>query len=1030
MLFGNLGFGRYIYPYKFIKPDIMRLPFKIKSVFLAYLVIMIPLSTALKGQSNSSLYVNELRTEYYKDPVGIDRADPRFSWIIESDRQNTHQSAWQVQVASGIQELEAGDLIWDTERVSSNVSSHNKYSGPALQSRQRYYWRVRVWDNHGNTSDWSEPAYWETGLMESGDWLAEWIAPGYKEDTEAPQPAPMLRTEFDTRGDIASARAYVTAHGLYEMHINGRRVGQELFTPGWTSYNNRLQYQTYDITRLLKTGKNAIGVYLGDGWFRGYIGWGDQRNYYGETLALLAQIEITYEDGTSRVIGTDGDWKAATGPILQSDIYNGEYYDARLEKEGWTLPGFDDSGWESVTVEDHGKDKLIGREAPPVVKIQELKPVDLFTTPEGDMVVDMGQNMIGWIKLRVRGPAGTQVKLRHAEVLDRDGNFYTENLRSADQENTYILKGEGIEVWEPRFTFQGFRYVAIEGYPGDLMLDNITGVVIHSEMEPTGHFQSSHSLVNQLQHNIIWGQKGNFLDVPTDCPQRDERMGWTGDIQVFAHTANINMNTAGFLTKWLGDLEADQNAEGSVPHVVPNVLGENAYGSAGWADASLIVPWSLYRYFGDTDILEKQYESMRSWVEYMRRRAAVNEKSYLWDVDFSFGDWLSYSTESNAHYPGAYTDYHMIATMYFARSADILRKSALVLGKNDDAEEYGTLFENIRQAFLHEYVTPGGRVMSDTQTAYLLALEFNLLPEELRAAALDRLVSDVENRGHLTTGFLGTPLLNPVLSRNGHNKTAYDLLLRESYPSWLYPVTMGATTIWERWDGIKPDGTFQSEGMNSFNHYAYGAVGEWLYEHVAGIQPLPGYRSVSITPSPGGGFSHARAIINTIRGRIESAWEIVDDRFTLFVEIPANGSAIVTLPDATLEDVGGSAADREANPGILGISQVGENVLVQVGSGKYIFTYDSEALAEKAGVEYQGPLPIFGTGNTIGELLAFKHSRDVLYRHLPELTNSPWLSQVMGFTLNQAMETLPLRYRVEKQVIADILTDLNIQIVP
>ena len=1009
----------------------MRLSFKIKSVFMVYLIVMILLSPIAKGQTISSLSVNKLRTEYYKNPVGIDRHDPRFSWIIESEQQNTHQSAWQVQVASGIQALEAGDLIWDTERVSSNVSSHNKYSGPALESKQRYYWRVRAWDNHGNTSDWSEPAYWETGLMESDDWLAEWIAPGYDEDPEVSQPAPMLRSEFVTRGDIVSARAYVTAHGLYEMHINGRRVGQELFTPGWTSYSNRLQYQTYDITRLLKPGKNAIGVYLGDGWFRGFIGWGDQRNYYGETLALLAQLEITYEDGTSQVIVTDRDWKAAaTGPIRWSDIYNGEYYDARLEKEGWTLPGFDDNDWEGVRVEDHGKDKLIGRQGPPVLKIQELKPVDLFTTPEGDMVVDMGQNMIGWIRLRVSGPAGTQVRLRHAEVLDRDGNFYTENLRSADQENTYILKGEGIEIWEPRFSFQGFRYVAVEGYPGDFILDNITGVVIHSEMEPTGHFQSSHPLVNQLQHNIIWGQKGNFLEVPTDCPQRDERMGWTGDIQVFAHTANINMNTAGFLTKWLGDLEADQNTEGSVPHVVPNVLGENAYGSAGWADAALIVPWSLYRYFGDADILEKQYESMKSWVEYMRRRAAINEKSYLWDVDFSFGDWLSYSTESNAHYPGAYTDYHMIATMYFAHSADLLRKSALVLGKNDDAEEYGALFENIRKAFLHEYVTPGGRVTSDTQTAYLLALEFNLLPEELRSAAVDRLVTDVKNRGHLTTGFLGTPLLNPVLSRHGHTETAYDLLLRESYPSWLYPVAMGATTIWERWDGIKPDGTFQSEGMNSFNHYAYGAIGEWLYEQVAGIQPLPGYRSVSITPTPGGGLSHARAIINTIRGRIESAWEIVDDRFTLFVEIPANGSAIITLPDAILENVGGSAADRGANPGILGISQVGENVLVQVGSGKYIFTYDSEALAEKAGVEYQGPLPIFGADNTIGELLAFKHSRDVLYRHLPVLTSSPWLSQVMGFTLNQAMEALPLRYRVSKQVIADILTDLNIKIAP
>jgi alpha-L-rhamnosidase len=481
------------------------------------------------------------------------------------------------------------------------------------------------------------------------------------------------------------------------------------------------------------------------------------------------------------------------------------------------------------------------------------------------------------------------------------------------------------------------------------------------------------------------------------------------------------MNTAGFLAKWLGDLAADQNEEGSVPHIVPNVHDHRSFGSAGWADAALIVPWSLYRYFGDTDILEKQYDSMKGWVEFMRNRAAGNDNTYLWDTDFSFGDWLSYSTSSDAHYPGAYSDYRMIATMFFAHSTDLLRRTAEVLGKDNDAREYGSLFESIREAFLFEYVTPGGRVMSDTQTAYLLALAFDLLPGELEQVAVNRLAGDVQERGHLTTGFLGTPYLNPVLSRYGHHAAAYKLLLRESYPSWLYPVTMGATTIWERWDGIKPDGLFQSAEMNSFNHYAYGAIGEWLYEEVAGIKPAgPGYKSVHVKPSPGGGLSHARAIINSIHGRIESSWEFEGDRFTLHVEIPSNVSGKVTLPEALLEDVGGSRFD----PGILGMVQDGNDVLVQVGSGKYTFTYVSGKLAASAGVDEQGSSPDLSSENTIGELLAAKHSREILYRNLPELTGSAWLSQMMGFTLSQAMHALPLQYRVPETVLERIGREL------
>ena len=996
-----------------------------KSLLLLFLSA-ISINFVLTGQLYGSARVHGLKTEYYTDPVGIGNNNPRLSWIVASNVQNTLQQSFQIQVADSRHSLESGNLLWDTDKIDSDVSIHHSYNGPELQSGQRYYWRVRIWDNHDNISPWSEFSFWEIGLLKAEDWQASWIEPDLEEDTSKSEPSPMLRSEFETGGKIVSARAYVTSHGLYEIYINGRRVGQEYFTPGWTSFNKRLQYQTYDITNYLQDGKNAVGVYLGDGWYRGFIGWGDQRNYYGNKLALLAQIEITYDNGTRQIFGTGKEWRSSTGPIIKSDIYNGETYDARLEKQGWTMPGYDDRNWQGVIEAVHGKEKLIAREAPPVLKIQELKPVDIFTTPEGDKVVDMGQNMIGWVRLRVRGQPGTKVTLRHAEVLDREGNFYTDNLRSAAQTNTYILKGEGVEIWEPRFTFQGFRYLAVDGYPGTLTPDDITGVVLHSEMEPTGHFQSSNPLINQLQHNIVWGQKGNFLDVPTDCPQRDERMGWTGDIQVFANTANINMNTGGFLTRWLGDLEADQKESGSVPHVVPHVLGDNHFGSAGWGDAALIVPWSLYRYYGDTGILEKQYVSMKSWVDYIRDRAAGNDKKYLWDTDFSFGDWLSYSTASNAHYPGAYTDFRMIATIYFARSADLLRRTAGVLGKVDDVIEYSGLFENIKYAFRNEYLTPGGRLMSDSQTSYLLALAFDLLPEDMRAVAAERLVEDVKSRGHLTTGFLGTPLLNPILSSYGHNQIAYDLLLRERFPSWLYPVTMGATTIWERWDGIKPDGTFQSEGMNSFNHYAYGAIGEWLYEYVSGIRPVsPGYKTIAIEPMPGGGFTHARSLINSIHGRIESSWEFEGNKFILTVEIPANTSALVRLPHVLIDQIGGNGADPANNPGVTMIIQENDNVLVGLGSGRYTFFYTSDELVKAAGIDHDQPAPILSIDNTFGELLAVKEAREILYRYMPQLTGSPWLSQVMGFSPGRAMQSLPLEYTVSGSVLDQIDRELR-----
>jgi alpha-L-rhamnosidase len=975
--------------------------------------------TTMAMANRSGLKVTGLQIEYQQNPVGIDQQKPRFFWLLESNQRNTLQDAYHLQVSLDRDFRKSDMMVWDTDMIASDQSIQVVYKGAALESGTRYFWRVKVRDNHNNVSAWSETAFWEMGLLKPTDWKAKWIEVSWEENKNISQPVQMLRKEFALKGPVRSARLYATAMGLYEVEINGKKVGDQLFTPGWTSYSNRVQYQTYEISQMLQTGNNAMGVMLGDGWYRGFLGWGDQRNTYGEKLAFKGQIQIIYMDGSSEVIVSDESWKASAGPIVQSDIYNGEIYDARLEKEGWSRSGFEDTDWKPVKIITFDQVALISPQAPPVKKIQELKPVNIFTTPAGDTVLDFGQNMVGWIRLQVAGPSGARVVLRHAETLDKYGNFYTENLRSADQTNAYILKGTGIETWEPRFTFQGFRYVSVGGYPGDIHKPGaFKAMVIHSEMEPTGHFDCSHPLVNRLQHNIVWGQKGNFLDVPTDCPQRDERLGWTGDIQVFANTASINMNTAGFLTRWLGDLKADQRADGAVHHVIPNVLGDGA-GAAGWADAATIVPTALYQAFADERILETQYESMKKWVKFIEERAATAGDPHVWDTNWHFGDWLSFATLSHPSYPGAHTHTDLIATAYFARSTSLTLKAAKLLGKDDDVRYYSALLEKIKIAFQKEFITPNGRLSSDTQTAYLLALQYDLIPQELRTKAADYLMKNVASRGHLTTGFLGTPHLNHVLSEFGYHEDAYKLLMREQYPSWLYPVTMGATTIWERWDGMKPDSTFQSESMNSFNHYAYGAIGEWLFKRVAGISPqMPGYKSIKIHPIPGGGLSHARAIQQTPYGEVASSWHFTGSDFVLKVRIPANTNAEIILPFAAAAQVKMPEETVSRKNPALSFTQQSENVFVAVGSGEYTFRYPAAGFPAfaKPSAHQEDTLAIsYSKNSTLADLLANDGSRSILMQDMPKLMQSPWLSQVMGFSLETAMETLPQSLKMTAQ---------------
>ena len=892
------------------------------------------LSLPASAQRPAPPVVSGLRTEYRIDPVGTDAMSPRFSWRLESAERRTMQTAYQVEVRDD----STGKPIWDSGRIATNASLFIAYAGPALRSRTRYYWRVRAWDNHGTASPWSVMAFWETGMLSRSDWTAQWVGPPAASHDSAGAPAPMFRRAFNVQGRVVSARAYVTSRGLFELHLNGHRVGEDFFTPGWTSYQKRLQYQTYDVTSLLVSGGNAIGAIVADGWYRGYLGFSGRKNDYGTDVALLVQLEIRYANGRTERVTTDSSWKSATGPIRYADIYRGETYDARRERAGWDGARYDDREWQPVTLAAATGAALVAPVSEPVHRTRTITPIAILKSPAGQTIYDLGQNITGWVRLRVRGAAGTTITLRHGEVLDKQGNLYTENLRAADQTDRYILKGGGDEEYEPHFTYHGFRYVSIEGLTTAPTLENIAGIVVHSDLAPTGTFVTSDTMINRLQQNIVWGQRGNFLDVPTDCPQRDERLGWTGDAQVFARTAAFNMNVSGFFSKWLADLAADQHQGGSVPWVIPNPLGGDSLryaGTPGWSDASTVVPWTMYLMYGDRGLLERQYESMHRWVDFGLRRAGPG---FVWKTD-GFGDWLALHSD-DASYPGATTGKDFIATAYLAHSVDIVSRAAGVLGRNDDARRYRALFIMLRDAFRREFVSPNGRVGENTQTAYALALNFGLLDSSEVAGAARRLAADVRaHDGHLSTGFLGTPELSHALSQNGFIDAAFGLLMQRTYPSWLYPITRGATTMWERWDGIRPDGSFEEISMNSFNHYAFGAIGDWMYRTIGGIDidpDEPGYKHVLIAPRPGGGLTSARTELETGYGKLATSWRIEGGVFLLDVTVPANTRATVTLRNAKLESV------REGGAPVQGVAtiqatQVGANVVVEIGSGVYSF---------------------------------------------------------------------------------------------
>lgn len=898
-------------------------------------------ATLFGGICSAQVKVGNLLTENLADPISIDALTPRFSWQLSApEKRGVMQTAYEIKVNLSEGLKKSGKVIWNSGKTASDQSAYIPYRGEELLSGQKYSWQVRVWDNSGKASAWSLPATFKMGLLSPADWKAKWITPGFKEDS-AMRPSPLFRKQFSLAKKVFSATAYITSHGLYEAQINGHRVGDAYLTPGWTSYNKRLQYQAYDVTPLLQPGENAVGAELGNGWYRGFFGYDPKPNLYGKDIALLFQLDVVYTDGTKETIISDDSWKSSTGPVRFAEIYFGATIDDRLQQKDWSTTNFDAKTWYGVTVKDFPKDKLVATVNEPVKKHETFKPVRIFTTPKGEKVIDFGQNLVGWVQLKVTGSEGDKITVSHAEVIDKAGNFYTDNLRTARSQDVYILRGGNEETFEPQFTWQGFRYIKVEGYPGDLKPENFTAIALYSDMAPMGNFSCSNTLINQLQHNIQWGQKGNFLDVPTDCPQRDERLGWTGDAQVFSRTASFNMNVHNFFEKWLKDVAADQYTSGSVPFVIPNVLREGngeTGGSTGWADVATIIPWNMYLAYGDKKILEDQYSSMKAWVNYMKNQS----RNDLWNTGPHFGDWLFYSVNDDTDGSSAITNKYLIAQCFFAHSTQLLINAARVLGKTEDEASYTALLAKIKSAYINEYVTPNGLISSDTQTAYVLALEFDMLPENLRQQAADRLVRNIRRYDmHLTTGFLGTPYLCHVLSRFSYANIAYRLLLQDTYPSWLYPVKMGATTIWERWDGIRPDGSFETPTMNSYNHYAYGAIGDWMYRVVAGIDTKedgPGYKHIIIKPTIGGNLQNASADYETNYGKVSSHWKIDNGNILLDVEIPANTTATVYIPANSGTNILESGKQVAFGQDFKQTSFVNGYIGLEVGSGTYHFS--------------------------------------------------------------------------------------------
>ncbi|HEY3926213.1 MAG TPA: family 78 glycoside hydrolase catalytic domain [Acidothermaceae bacterium] len=888
-----------------------------------------------------NLIAYDLRAEHLHEPMGIDVERPRFGWRLRSDRRGARQTGHHIVV----EQLSAGNAealeVWDSDWTASSDGVDVEYLGPPLETGKRYRWQLRLRDEAGVETD-AVDSWFEMGLLRPDDRRARWIHRVTRVDgaTDPPSdatpslatrrlpPADHLRTEFQVRRPFVRARLYATARGVYVAWLNGARVGDHELAPGWTDYRDRIVYQTFDVTDLLNRGANALGIMLGEGWWSGFYGSDRRRQgfHYGELPEAWAQLRIDYADGSSELVVTGEGWTVSGGPILYSDLLMGESYDARRELGAWTEPGFDAAAWQPAEIDDGPLGRLVGIRDEPIRAVERLPAV--ACTRHGDgWILDFGQNISGRVRFTFRDESsGTIVRMRYAEVLQSDGSLYTENLRTAEATDTFVSAGAGVESYEPSFTSHGFRYAEVTGLAGRLEAGDAEAVVLRNDICWSGSFETSNPDVNQLERNIRWGQRDNFVAVPTDCPQRDERLGWTADVQVFFATAAYNADVQAFFDRWLRDVRFGQTEEGSFPDVAPKItiLTE---GAPAWGDGGVVIPWKQYQFFGDRRLLEESYASMVRWIDFLE----LNNPDGIWRrrAGKNYGDWLQVD---------ATTDRHVLATAYFAYSTELVAAAATALRRDDDAARYRALAGRIRAAFRREFVDDNAMVKGDTQTSYLLALAFKLAPD-LHDQFAGHLVRTIEEHGgSLTTGFIGVSLLCPVLTSIGRADLAYRLLLRDGYPSWLYSVRQGATTIWERWDGWTKEHGFQSAKMNSFNHYALGSVGEWLYRSVAGIDQAAdstAFRRLEIAPHIETGITWVTADYDTPVGRVRSAWRREKDGYLYEIAVPPGSRARLRLPGKGLREDGAPAAQ---GAGIEDVREYDGGTELVVQSGNYVFT--------------------------------------------------------------------------------------------
>ena len=891
----------------------------------------------------AAIHPRQLRLEYRDNPLGIDVAAPRFSWLAapaNAKARGLRQTAYRILVGSSESALRAGSGdLWDSGRVASADSAQIVYAGKPLVSRAAAFWKVQVWDQRGKASEWSSPAEWSMGLLRPEDWQSKWIGRDEPAGSEAPDrrlPARYLRTEFTVGKPVRRAMVYYSGLGTSELYLNGAKVGDHVLSPGLTDYDKRALYVTFDVTRQLTAGKNAIGLILGNGRF--YAPRAERTRNFGFPKAIL-RLDIEYEDGSISAVVTGPEWKLSThGPILANNEYDGEEYDARRELAGWDRAGFDDSAWEAAQVVTAPAGALAAQMANPLRVVQSLNPVSVKMVRPGVWIYDMGQNMVGWCHLIVSGPKGTQVQLRHAETLAPDGSLYVANLRTARATDIYTLRGEGSEVYEPRFTYHGFRYVELTASPVPAIprAFELVGRVVHDDMQAVADFSSSSEMLNQIHHNVFWGIRGNYRSIPTDCPQRDERQGWLGDRSQVSRSESYMFDIAAFYTKWEQDLADSQRADGSIPDVAPNYWP--LYNDdITWPSTFLFVPGMLYDQYGDRRVLERAYPAIKKWIEH--------ERGYLQDglmPKDMYADWCVPPEDPKLIHskdPARVTNRTLIATAYYYHLLRLAARYARMLDQPADATGYEALAEQVNAAFQKRFLKPATGVYDNaTQTSSILPLFFNLAPAENRAALLASLVNNIVKvtDGHVGTGLVGAQFLMRTLTDNGRSDLAYEIATQPTYPGWGYMVSKGATTVWELWNGDTAD-----PAMNSGNHVMQiGDLAVWMYEYLAGIRPdpaNPGFRHVLIHPYPAGDLTFVKASHESLYGKIAASWKRDGGAFTLSVSIPPNTSATVWMPAKDTASVTESGHPVAHARGVKFLRTEGDSALFEIESGDYMF---------------------------------------------------------------------------------------------